>query len=346
MNPLEEAVGYSSRLRANPLQGPAEQTAAEGQNFARMIRSVADGERGARIEDHRHDVASAPGNETAFQGPLLVYGTIAAAPPALQEEAPVAAAIRAGDAIGAQAAQMDTRRAVAPSFPSRDDAPLGAARQAVERLDSAAQISPLAAETGAEFAEGVKPAGESNVDLPAISSNPGMKISIDEIAVHFPAAISRSLSEIETPAESPYMARRFSLDPSRPRETLKILKFSLEPASLGAIAVRMKVTQSRVEIRMEAQSDVAPALMQAREALSAAIGDKGMSLDAYEVRAPIQAADALSASETPIEKDGNRQGEFSHDERPSRQDRQDGERRAMRPRDDPPSSHAPLGYIL
>ncbi|WP_424363512.1 hypothetical protein [Methylocystis parvus] len=173
------------------------------------------------------------------------------------------------------------------------------------------------------------------------------RIHINELAVHLPIALDRAVTEvISQPGDARSGAARQVVSPAPARqEALKILKFDVEPAAMGPISVRMKITQSRIEIRMDAQSAAAPALMEAREALSATIGDRGLTLDAYEVRV-LAAPQSTTTPDASAESRGNLERGFANDDGSNQQERRHASKRAMAPRDEPPSSFVPLGLVL
>ncbi|WP_442756305.1 hypothetical protein ACNHKD_06730 [Methylocystis sp. JAN1] len=173
------------------------------------------------------------------------------------------------------------------------------------------------------------------------------RIHISEFSVHLPLAIDRAVSEIRSAIsqDGAPIARHTALPAPIRGEALKILAFDIEPAAMGPICVRMKITHSRIEIRMDAQLAAAPVLLEAREKLSSAIGDKGLSLDAYEVRVSPPASPSVATPDAPAESASDFDRSFSNDEGSNRQGRQNAGKRAPPPRDDPPS-FVPVGLVL
>lgn len=174
------------------------------------------------------------------------------------------------------------------------------------------------------------------------------KIHIGELAVHLPIALDRALTEMIPPTSEggPALVRHVGLPAPSRHEAMKILKFDVEPGAMGPISVRMTITQSRIEIRMDAQSAAAPALMEARDALATAIGDKGLTLDAYEVRVLSAAPQSVIAPDAPAENGGHFERGSSNDDGSSQQGRRHGGKQATPPRDEPPSSFVPVGLVL
>lgn len=180
---------------------------------------------------------------------------------------------------------------------------------------------------------------------PSSPSHGSSTIRLEEIGLRIPIAIGRALDDIAAPADSgvEIAAPRADAETRHPRQTLKILKFEIEPESLGAISVRMKITQARVEISMEARADVAPALIDAQDRLSAAIGEKGMTLESFDIRIAAPAHAAPSQDSSPGGGGNFERG--AHDGRSSQHDRRE-DRAAAPPREEAPSSLRPDGLIL
>lgn len=122
-----------------------------------------------------------------------------------------------------------------------------------------------------------------------------LKIHVSELQTHLPAAIGETLA-IRDRSPRDFETVETARLPDRPVEAalrpVKILKFDLEPATLGSISVRMRVTHMRVDIKIDAESASTCALLnETRETLNAAIAQKGLTLESYEV--------ALGASPSP-----------------------------------------------
>lgn len=122
---------------------------------------------------------------------------------------------------------------------------------------------------------------------------PSMRLHVAELTTHFPAILSQSLfargfdpstelrdSDPETAPKS--METRTPIQDQS--ERARLLRFHLEPAHLGSVLVKMRVSDSRVEIAIETQSAVTGDLLSnARDALCAAIEHNGMTLDVFNV---------------------------------------------------------------
>lgn len=151
-------------------------------------------------------------------------------------------------------------------------------------------------------------ARDSNVEL----ATPPIKMRVSELETHLPVAVLNAL-----PGEPRELTRSEATVESRPVETpeqqkapVKVLKFELEPAALGGISVRMRVTHSRVDIQIAAENPSTSALLiDTRDALGAAIGEKGLSLHSYEV------VNMSAATAPPSNAAGQHQSSFSEQQR-------------------------------
>jgi hypothetical protein len=134
------------------------------------------------------------------------------------------------------------------------------------------------------------PAG---VAAPAASANPPRTIHVDELSSHFPVMLA-NLAPPSAPAIEPSMrdgaapTTALMSAPVTRFEPVRILRFAIEPAELGALSVKIRVSHMRVEIQIDAQSSTAATLLvQARDALIAALDQKGMALQAFDVTTQI-----------------------------------------------------------
>lgn len=129
--------------------------------------------------------------------------------------------------------------------------------------------------------------GETNTPslLPSTSMQPSV-IHVSMIQTHLPAAIISSLTEMargspETPGASGFHL----LMQEKSAVPIKFVKFDIEPASLGPIVVRMRLTQASVEIEMSASAAKTAVLLDdLREALTKAIGDQGYALSRLDIQ--------------------------------------------------------------
>ncbi len=248
--------------------------------------------------------------DKAHEGPAPIQRMAMGAPSGVRSEVRLAAV--------ADAAKEDARSARSP------DATGGVERSSTERP-----------------ASGVP---ESNPSFGAED-----RIHISHLGAHLPVALGRVLPQAAGPQanlEAPH-ARPASLPEASRHETIKVLTFQVEPEGMGAISVRMKLSQTRVELRIDTQAAaVSNTLSDAREALSRAIGDKGLALEAYEVRL------LPSAPTTTVEAAPQRDGagyfgqDFSHGDGSRQRHKTESRAPALRRREDVGSFIGPSGVIL
>jgi hypothetical protein len=199
------------------------------------------------------------------------------------------------------------------------------------------------------------PAGvEATISSDASSPVP-VKIHINQLATHFPALVAQTLIAAgprdDAPAPITATAGGAPESVERPRvEPLKVIRFQLEPAALGAIMVRMRVTHSRVDVELETDSARTSALlMDARDDFTAAIGEKGMTVESFRVGlAPSSPAPAGPAG-AGVD-DGQARysggGGFANEERPEQQRRRPAPERSPQSRRAAAASIGPGGVIL
>lgn len=159
----------------------------------------------------------------------------------------------------------------------------------------------------------------SEVPTPDVDfSGPPIKIHVSELETHLPIVVMNALPERpqelprpETPVES-----RPLETPEQQKAPVKILKFELEPGTLGGISVRLRVSHSRVDIQIAAENPSTSALLiDTRDALGSAIGEKGLRLHSYEV------VNMPAAPATPSNGAGQNQSSFSEQQRTHAQER-------------------------
>ncbi|MGJ0509982.1 MAG: flagellar hook-length control protein FliK [Methylocystis sp.] len=179
-----------------------------------------------------------------------------------------------------------------------------------------------------------------------------MTIHVSQIQTHFPAMIANTLTS-GTPTggiEDDIQIHRPLEAMDKPKDVQKIVSFEVEPASLGAISVRMRMTHSGVDIQIVAENASTSALLtDTRETLSAAIGERGLRLESYEVVVnvahPVAAATGAEGGAGGADRQPAFAGErgFTHDDRPGQRPRQNANAR-RRERISPTSG--PIGVIL
>lgn len=165
-----------------------------------------------------------------------------------------------------------------------DDLDAGAVANCAEmKLGSMAPKSAEAFSLAASESRGVRSdARASDVEF----VGPPIKMHVSELETHLPFAVldalpgrPQELTKPEAPVES-----RVPETLEQQKAPVKILKFEMEPAALGGISVRMRVTHSRLDIQIAAENPSTSTLLaDTRDALVAAIGEKGFSLHSYEV---------------------------------------------------------------
>jgi flagellar hook-length control protein FliK len=178
-------------------------------------------------------------------------------------------------------------------------------------------------------------------------------IHITSLATYLPTAILREAGNAAT-AESNVnaaVARQTTSAPgSDGASPLKVLNFQIEPASLGAISVKMRVTQSRIELQIDAQSPTTSALIaNTHERLAAAIRDNGFVLDSFKIHVD----PGLTSSAAPQDghfaggQAGNsgQQG-YANEDRSGQRQRESAPHREAPRRDERHSAGAAVGVIL
>jgi chemotaxis protein MotD len=141
-------------------------------------------------------------------------------------------------------------------------------------------------------------------------TGPPIKIHVSEIETHLPFALQNALPDRPHELAKPEAAieSRAVEAPEQQRAPVKILKFEMEPATLGSISVRMRVTHARVDIQITAENASTSVLLaDTRDALGSAIGEKGFSLHSYEV------VNSPSTSASP--QNGQSQSNFNEQQR-------------------------------
>lgn len=180
-----------------------------------------------------------------------------------------------------------------------------------------------------------------------------LKIHVSDIQTHMPAVIVETLAgpSHEKPEPAAIKLPHVSEPPQKQHEALKILKFEVEPAALGTISVRMRVTHSRVDIKIETESPSTSALLaDARDRLTTAIGERGFALDSYDVRqnpsvpTTIGGQDGANADDRPPAHWGDR--EFSNEDRSGQRQRQSTPRRETPRREEKLAAIKSLGVML
>ncbi|MEK8094122.1 flagellar hook-length control protein FliK [Methylocystis sp. IM3] len=191
-------------------------------------------------------------------------------------------------------------------------------------------------------------------EAPPEASAP-LQIRVSEIVTHLPAVVAQTLTAARDAEASgrpaPILSGAIAPPPEKPVEPLKILKFQVEPASLGAITVRMRVSRARVEIALDADSPKTSALLlEARDHLASAIGEKGMTLESFHVGvSPPPAAltagqEGAGADDRPRQYGGERG--FANEERPDQRQNSQTPPRDRQGRGEKPAAAGAPGVLL
>jgi hypothetical protein len=188
-----------------------------------------------------------------------------------------------------------------------------------------------------------------------LAPSPLFKINVGEIVTHLPVVVAQTL--VASPgadsagADASAAAHTAAPTFEKPAEVVKILRFQVEPAALGTIAVRMRVTHAKVEIQLDAESPrTSTLLMDARDNLTSAIGEKGMTLESFKVNlSPPVSAVASGQDRAGVDDQTARfasQRGFDNDQRSDQRRQHQSPARQRQRRDETPAQTGPLGVIL
>jgi len=126
-------------------------------------------------------------------------------------------------------------------------------------------------------------------DTLAASDNSQALIRIDAIESHLPFAVAHAIitsinsNKLEDENElSSFASEPVAVDARNP---VKILKLDLEPVSLGCVSVKMRMSQSRIEVQIVVETTVARSILHdAKDKLASAIATTGCKMDAIDIR--------------------------------------------------------------
>lgn len=255
--------------------------------------------------DSRDDVevAAATGNpattigDTLSSAPVILQrGMLFGAPPAPKEacekgiacEAPEVAAVSIATGADVLSQWVEPAAPVQRAAPSAEPPwePRMAFEPALTQIDAPTITTPRA------------PGAAADLSLPAlvnfsseqhVSTEAPIALHVTSLETHLPSALAHEAMKL-APADGEGVslaARDFDPRALNPREAaaVKILTFELEPATLGALVVKMRMAQTHVEIEIEAQSSAALShLHELREKMTTAVGATGCVVDALEIR--------------------------------------------------------------
>jgi hypothetical protein len=186
----------------------------------------------------------------------------------------------------------------APLFSDDRRAPIFDLKDAFTPADSASAatddpLAPPAAAAGVEAGAAAAPPQGALDGATAV-------LSVASFETHFPAAIAQLLpataSEAADAAQSAATtAEQLAALAAKPQQqAIKTISFQLSPEAYGAIDVRMRIVNSRVELQLDASTPQGQALLrESREKLAEAVGASGYAVDV--LRIGVSAAPASSA---------------------------------------------------
>jgi hypothetical protein len=186
----------------------------------------------------------------------------------------------------------------APLFSGDRRAPIFDLKDAFAPADSAAAATddPIAPTADAATVE----AGAAAAPPQGALDGATAVLSVASFETHFPAAIAQLLpatpSEAADAAQSAAMtAEHLAALAAKPQQqAIKTISFQLSPDAYGAIDVRMRIVNSRVELQLDASTPQGQALLrESREKLAEAVGASGYAVDV--LRIGVSAAPASSA---------------------------------------------------
>ncbi len=156
------------------------------------------------------------------------------------------------------------------------------------------------------------PSRESAAPYTVASAQPAAEVEqstllvrVESLQTFLPVVISQALTA--APAHSqltPAHAPQVDADALPASSPLKMLRMQIEPASLGSLSIKMRVSKTHVEIEIEAQTPATAALLSGtREKLAEAISRQGLSLDVGDIKVS-QAQNAASVNDESASRGG------------------------------------------
>lgn len=166
-----------------------------------------------------------------------------------------------------------------------------------ESVQARGETSPVLTETSVELRdEGVvqanatpSQASASTVDDAPIVDNVPSTLRVTMIETHLPVAVAHAVTTMVEASVDSNQATTARLETSLPKQhestPVRILRFELEPESLGGIAVRMRMAQTGVEISIDVQSTATLSrLNDLRERLSNVVAATGCAIETLDIR--------------------------------------------------------------
>jgi hypothetical protein len=112
-------------------------------------------------------------------------------------------------------------------------------------------------------------------------------LHVTALETHLPDALARAASNMAALIGAEGVSAPVKLGPIATRRdaAVKILRFELQPASLGALVVKMRMTQACVEIEIESQSvSTVSRLNELRDRITNAVAATGCVVEAIDLR--------------------------------------------------------------
>lgn len=174
-------------------------------------------------------------------------------------------------------------------------------------------------------------------------------IRIDNIHTFLPVALSHALAE---PSHAKHVEHAMRSQPhisAVNAPAVKTLRVLIEPEALGALTIRLRVSNRQVEVEIDASKPAAALLLAGtREKLAEAMSQKGVSLDVENIKISQTQTPAPMTEDRGADRDGEGRGSppdgrFAHDEGRRRRS-QPGEQ--SRRDDDGGSAPRRIGLLL
>lgn len=130
---------------------------------------------------------------------------------------------------------------------------------------------------------------DRGIERGAEAKDGSLPIRVTMLETHLPPAVAREIAHMSASSEDNAVTAPLETGAAPPKPSslapVKILRFELEPASLGPVFVKMRMMQASVEIEIEARSQGALSYLQdAREQIAAAVSATGCTIEALDVR--------------------------------------------------------------
>lgn len=128
------------------------------------------------------------------------------------------------------------------------------------------------------------------IDEASSGSGLAMTIHVSAIETHLPVAISQAVTDMT--ANGACVQHESQTSPAMAAQVekpLRVLRFNIEPQSLGLVTVHIRMSHSRVSVKIGAQTHETCALLKrGSDTLSLAISEKGVALDSLEITRSVE----------------------------------------------------------